>query len=668
MRDIDIKEKIEKLRDIIRHHDYRYYLLSQPEVSDKEYDDLVKELKGLEEKYPQFITLDSPTQRVSGQVLKGFKTIKHKKKMLSLDNTYSYDELRDWQERVYRGLGSKDVEYVAELKIDGVSASLIYKDGLFIQGATRGDGEIGEDVTQNLRTIRSIPLGLFDACKLPEYCEVRGEVFMSHKDFKDINKDRKENNEEIFANPRNAASGSLKLLDPRIVGKRNLSFFTHSLGEVKQGFIKTQDEFLRFAKECGFKVNPYYKLCKNIDDVIEFCKAWDKKRKTLDFDTDGIVIKVNSFKQQEVLGATLKSPRWAVAYKFAAQQATTSVNNIIIGVGRTGVITPVADLEPVECAGVIISHATLHNFDEIKRLDIRIGDRVIIERAGEVIPKVIKVVTTVRTGKEKRIEIPKNCPVCGANIVKENEADVAYRCINPSCPAQLEKGLVHFSSRAAMDIEGMGEAAVEQLVREKLVKDFADIYFLNKEDLLKLELFKDKKAENLLQAITKSKNQPLHRLIYGLGVRHIGEKAAYNLAQRFGSLDKLMQAAKNDLLGIFEFGDVMAQSIIDFFKQKNTKILIDKLRSAGLNLSAKNLIIKKHPLAGKIFVFTGELKDFSRSDAENIIREFGGQASSSVSRNTDFLVAGDNPGSKYDKAKKIGVKIIDEKQFREMVK
>ncbi|MEW5758437.1 MAG: NAD-dependent DNA ligase LigA [Candidatus Omnitrophota bacterium] len=664
----DIKKQIEVLRGKIQRYDYAYYVLSQPEVSDKEYDDLMSQLKAFEHRYPQYLSPDSPTQRVSGEVLESFKTVKHKKRMFSLDNTYSYDELRDWQERVYKGLGSKDVEYVVELKIDGVSASLAYKSGLFVQGASRGDGETGEDVTQNLKTIRSIPLRLFDIKKAPEYLEVRGEVFMSHKDFENINKERKKNNEEVFSNPRNAASGSLKLLDLKIVAKRNLSFFAHSPGIIRGKAVETQFEFLNFVGKLGFKVNPNYKLCKNIEEVIEFCRDWDGKRKKLDFDTDGIVVKVNSFKQQEILGATLKSPRWAVAYKFAAQQATTTVNNIIVGVGRTGVITPVAELDPVECSGVIIKHATLHNFDEIKRLDIRIGDRIVIERAGEVIPKVIKVIKTLRNGKEKQFEVPKYCPECSSKIIKEKEGDVAYRCINPNCRAHLEKRLIHFASRAAMNIEGMGQAVVEQLVKQKLVKDFADIYFLRKEDLLKLEFFKDKKAENLLQSIIKSKSQPLYRLIYGFGIRNIGEKAAYNLAKEFSTLDNLVKAKQEDLFKIFEFGEVMAQSVVDFFSQKTTLELINKLRNAGLNFSQEISSVKKQTLSGKVFVFTGELKDFSRSMAENIIRELGAQVSSSVSKNIDFVVLGSNPGSKLDKAKKLGIKIINEKQFQELIK
>jgi len=664
----NIAKKIQDLRELIRHHDYCYYVLNQPEISDKEYDDLMHKLKELEEKYPQFKTEDSPTVRVSGQVLEGFKTVKHKEKMLSLDNTYSFDELLEWQKRLHKGLAEKEkIEYVAELKIDGVSANLTYTKGTLTIGATRGDGELGEDVTLNIKTIRAIPL-LLRGKDIPDFIEVRGEIYMEKKDFLALNKEREKNGEVLFANPRNAASGSLKLLDTSLVSKRRLNFFAHSLGAYTGIDLKTHWEYLMKLKEWGIRTNPHSRLCKTFEEVIEYCKEWQEKRDNLEYDIDGVVIKVNSLSQQRILGATLKSPRWAVAYKFPARQATTKIKNIIVQVGRTGVITPVAELEPVECGGVVISRATLHNFDEIKRLGVKIGDRVIVERAGEVIPKIVKVVESVRTGKEKEFKIPKNCPVCCAKIIKEKEEEVAFRCPNPSCPAQLERGLIHFASRSAMDIEGMGESVVKQLVEKKMVKDFADIYFLKKEDLLNLELFKDKKTDNLLRAIEKSKNQPLSRLIYALGIRHVGEKASFVLAQRFKTLDNLMKAKFSDLENIYEVGPVMAQSIVDFFKNDKVKSLIKKLKQAKLNMEEKITTTRTTALTGKTVVFTGELEEFSRSEAERIVRELGGNPSSSVSKNTDFVVVGKNPGSKLEKAKKLGINIIDEKKFKEMIK
>jgi DNA ligase (NAD+) len=661
----EVKKKIEDLRNKIRQHDYRYYVLSQPEISDKEYDDLMRQLKDLEEKYPQFKTEDSPTLRVSGGILEGFETVKHKQKMFSLDNTYSFQELKDWDERVRKGLGYTDkVEYVVELKIDGVSANITYEKIKLTIGATRGDGETGEDVTANIKTIRAVPLVLMGE-DMPEFVEIRGEVYMDKKDFVLLNKEREKKGEVLFANPRNAASGSLKLLDTSIVAKRRLNFFAHSLGEYRGPSILSHWDFLQKLKSWGMPINPESKLCKNLTQVIDYCKVWQEKRDKLTYDIDGIVVKVNSLIQQKRLGFTLKSPRWAVAYKFPARQATTHVLDIVTQVGRTGVITPVAKLEPVECSGVIIKHATLHNFDEIKHLNVKVGDRVLIERAGDVIPKVVKVVES--KGK-KPFAIPKTCPVCEGKVVKEKEEDVAYRCINPSCPAQLERGLLHFASRSAMDIEGMGEAVVNQLVQLKLVRNYADIYKLKEKDLFKLELFKDKKVKNLLKAIEKSKSQPLSRLIYALGIRHVGEKAAFVLASRFKTMDNLLAAKKEDLDTIYEVGPVLTESIIDYFSCPSTKKLIEELRKAGLNFKEEVFAVKKTALTGKTVVFTGELESYSRIQAEELVRKLGGNPSSSVSKNTDFVVIGENPGSKYDKAKKLGVKIINEKEFMEMIR
>lgn len=663
----NLKKDIGRLREQIRHCDYMYYVLAQPEISDKEYDALIQKLKDLEDKYPEFRSNDSPTVRVSGGILEGFKTVKYKQKMLSLDNTYSFDELKDWDERVHKGLGLNiKVEYVVELKIDGVSLNITYEKGRLTIGATRGDGQTGEDVTENIKTIRAIPLILRDQ-NIPDFIEIRGEVYMERKDFAILNREREQAREVLFANPRNAAAGSLKLLDRSIVAERRLNFFTHSLGEYKGPDILSHWEYLRRIKQWGLPVSPHSKLCRNLEEVIDYCKDRQEKREKLSYDIDGIVIKVNNIAWQKRLGFTLKSPRWAVAYKFPARQVNTRLLNIVVQVGRTGVITPVAELEPAECGGVVISRATLHNFDEMKRLGAKIGDRVVIERAGEVIPKIVKVVESVRTGKEKEFKIPKNCPVCGAEITKEKE-EVAWRCINPLCPAQLERGLFHFASRTAMDIQGLGEAAVEQLVRQNLVKDFADIYSLKKEELLKLELFKDKKAENLLMAVEKSKQQSLSRLIYGLGIRHVGEKAAYVLAQKFVTMDNLRKAEIADFDAIYEVGQVLAESIVNFFKQESSRRLIKKLKEAGLNLKEKVIPIKKSSLTGKTIVFTGELKSFNRNQAKAMVRQMGGNSSSSISKDTDFVISGENPGSKYDKAKKLGIKIINEEEFKGLIK
>lgn len=666
------RRDVEKLKAQIRHHEYRYYVLNQPEISDSEYDRLMRRLKDLEGKYPQLRSPDSPTQRVGGEPLKEFKQVKHRLPMLSLDNAYSFEEVKDWAQRVRRGLGAREkVEYVTELKFDGISASFTYKRGKFVLGASRGDGQNGDDISANIRTVRTLALQLISDTKnpLPQILEVRGEIYMERKDFEKLNKRRKGQNEPLFANPRNAAAGSLKLLDPKITATRKLKNFIHSFAVLEKGkTFSTHWEFLQTAKGWGLRVNPYTCLCKDIDQVTAECEKWQKKRESLPYDIDGMVIKVNGLKQQERLGVTLKSPRWAVAYKFPAQQVTTILKDIKVQVGRTGVLTPVAILKPVECAGVTISRATLHNFDEIKRLDARIDDRVIVERAGEVIPKIVKAVKTVRRGKQEPFRIPLRCPVCGGKVVKEKEEEVAYRCPNLLCPAQLERGLIHFASRTAMDIEGMGKALVEQLVAKKLVRDFADIYTLTKQQLLTLDLFAEKKAEGLLTAIEKSKQQPLSRLLFALGIHHVGEKAALCLANRFGNIDKLIQATQEQLQAISEAGPIMAAAVVDFFKTHAAKQLIGKLKAAKVNMFQSTTRKGLQPLAGKAFVFTGELQEFSRSEAQRLVQELGGNYSSSVSKNVDFVVAGESPGSKYRRAKKINIKIINEAEFKRMIK
>ena len=659
-----IKNEIEQIREKLRKHDYLYYVLSQPKVSDKEYDDLLGKLKSLEEKYPYLRTDDSPTQRVSGGISPGFEMVKHSVGMFSLDNTYSIDELKAWDERLRKGLGKEVVyEYVVELKIDGVSANLTYMQGKLTVGATRGDGRMGEEITANIKTIRAIPLVLRGEDQ-PDLVEIRGEVYMDKQDFIKLNHERQDQDEIVFANPRNATSGSLKLLDSSIVAKRHLNFFAHSLGAYRGKPIATQWEFLKFLKDWGLRTDTHSVICKDMQAVIDYCQKWQDKREEVNYEIDGIVVKLNNLEQQKSLGFTAKSPRWAVAFKFPARQATTEVLAIEVNVGRTGVITPIAQLKPVECSGVIIRHSTLHNFDEIKRLKLRVGDRVLIERAGDVIPKVVKVVE--QKGKQE-YAIPLYCPACGEKIVKEKDADVAYRCINSDCSAQLERSLLHFSSRDALDIEGLGEAVIKQLVNLKLLKSLADIFKLTIDQLLTLELFKEKKAKNLLTAIQNGKKQPLARLIFALGIRHVGQKAAYTLAQEFGSMEKLMHAKFEDLDQIPEIGVVMAETIVDYFSLSQTKKLIQELKNSRVNMSQGIFKMKANALTGKTVVFTGELKGFSRFQAEELVHLSGGKFASSVSSKTDFLVAGQSVGTKFDKAKKLGIKIIHEKEFSALI-
>jgi DNA ligase (NAD+) len=669
MDQVKAQKRIERLSKEIEEHNYRYYVLDQPTIADKEYDDLLKELIKLEEVFPEFKSSNSPTQRVGTKVSAGADTVMHAAKMYSLDNTYSLDELREWHERVLKGLGKSRVEYVVELKIDGVSAALTYRDGNFVLGATRGDGITGENVTHSLKTVRSVPLMLRSIPKepFPTDLEVRAEIYMSRREFETMNKERERNGEVLFANPRNATSGSIKLLDSRITAQRKLSCFVHSLGVIVNGpSLKTHFEFLSKAKSWGFFINPTSRLCKTIDEVFEYCREALEKREGLAYEVDGVVIKVNSLADQDQLGATLKSPRWAVAYKFPAMQATTIVEDIVFNVGRTGTITPLAHLKPVPCGGVMVSRSTLHNFDEIKRLGINRGDRVLLERAGDVIPKIVKVVEHANKNA-KPVEPPKVCPSCGEKVVKLKEEEVALRCINSSCPKQLERGMVHFASRGAMDIEGLGEAVVIQLIDKGLVKDLADIYSLSKDNLLALELFANKRADNLLKAIEKSKSQPLTRLIYGLGILNVGQKVASVLARQFGTMDKLLTVKREDLTQIHEIGETIALSVEKYFHLPSSKRLIEKLRKAKVNFEEPTIEGQSDELKGKKFVFTGELKNQSRTHAAAVVKKMGGDVLSSVSKNVDYLVVGDAPGSKYDKAVQLGVTVLNEKQFEEMI-
>ncbi len=659
----EAKKTAEQLRETIRQHDYRYYVLSQPTISDTEYDKLYKQLTSLEKEFPELIHPDSPTQRVGGQAVSSFTEVKHRVPMLSLDNTYNENEVLEWDDRLEKNLGITEFDYITEPKIDGVSASLLYENGRFTRGATRGDGDTGEDITANLKTIRSIPLRL--QAPFPKALEVRGEVFMDKKDFAKMNAQAQKVGEEMFANPRNAAAGSLRQKDPAVTAERPLRFLVHSFGYVEGASWETHWDFIRACATMGIPTSQILQRCATIMDCMRACRQIEKQRETLDYEIDGAVIKINRFSLREKMGTTHKSPRWAVAYKFESYQATTTVLNIECSVGRTGTITPVAKLKPVSCGGVTISNASLHNFDEIKRLDVRIGNTVLVERAGDVIPKVLKVV--VEEGKKqqgKPFTVPTECPVCEAPIVKEKEIEVAYRCSNPGCPAQVRRSVLHFASRDAMDIDGLGEVVVNELVAKKLVKDVADIYSLTRGELLKLPLFADKKADNLLKAIEKSKKEPLSKVLFGLGIRHVGEKAAMVLAEQFGTLDALSQASESDLRKIHEIGPVMAQSIVSYFSLSTTKTILNKLKRTGLSMKEEKPI-RKGPqvLAGKTVVFTGELQKLSRSEAEKKVRELGGNATGSVSAKTDFVVVGKEPGSKATKAQKLGVKILSERDF-----
>ncbi len=658
--------EIEKLRDEIRHHDHMYYVLDRPEISDKEYDTLLSRLKKIEEENPALITPDSPTQRVAGRAITTFDQIKHRVPMRSLDNTYSAEEVKEWGERIEKIIAGEKMTFVLNPKIDGLSLSIIYENVFFVRAATRGDGTTGEDVTMNARTIKSIPLKLRGT--VPPVLEVRGEVYMNVDEFRKMNEAFKKNEEEPFANPRNAAAGSLRQKDPRITATRPLKFFAHSSGDLKGANFKLYTDFIDFCEKAGIPTAKPLKVETSLDGVIKRCAAWESEREKWAFETDGVVVRVNSIDQQAVLGFTAKSPRWAIAFKYAARQATTKVLNVIHSVGRTGVVTPAAQLEPVECGGVIISNVTLHNYDEVDRLDVKIGDTVLIERAGEVIPKVVKVITTKRTGHEKAVMRPKVCPSCDSKL-EQLEGEVAIRCLNLNCPTQIERSLIHFASRDAMDIEGMGEAVVAQIIKDLDVKDIADIFTLNKEDALKLELFAEKRAENLIDAIQKSKKQTLDKFIYGLGIPNIGEKAAYVLAEAFGSIDAVATATEEQLLRLRDMGPVAASSIRAFFSRASVKETLAKLRKAGVNpVFEKPAIAENTIFANKTVVFTGELKTMSRPEAEKLVRTFGGNATGSVSKKTDFVVVGENAGSKAAKAEKLGVKTLTEDAFLSMIK
>lgn len=660
------KKRIERLRKKIHHHNYQYYVLNEPIISDYQYDQLYKELEELERLFPELITSDSPTQRIGGKPLKEFKTVKHTVKMLSLDNTYSEDEVREFDKRVKKGLG-KDVQYEVTLKIDGVAVTLLYKNGKFVLGATRGDGLRGDDITQNLKTIRTIPLEILGDNKELMDIEVRGEVFLPKKSFDRLNREREKQGLHIFANPRNAAAGTLKLLDSKEVAKRGLDIFIHTIPEQPGPHFISHYKSLKKLSLSGFKVIPDIKLCSTVDEIFQYIKEWQDKREGFECEVDGLVIKVDNFNDQNTLGYTIKSPRWAIAYKYQAKQAITKLKDIHFQVGRTGRITPVAILDPISLSGSTISRATLHNEDEIKRKGIKIGDYVIIEKGGEVIPKVVDVVKNRRTGKEEDFHFRKTCPVCGEKIYRLlDEAD--WRCVNSSCPAQIKRAISHFASRQAMDIEGCGYILVDKLVDKGILKGFDAIYSLDIETIAKLERMGEKSAQNLINAIEKSKKREFVNVLYALGIPNIGINASNLLVNEFKSIDQIINAKIEDLSKIDGIGEIVGQSIINYFKNKKNLELIKKLKKFGIRFKSKKQVSKKAFLKGKTFVFTGELDSMTRQEAQSKIRKLGGHPSSSVSKKTDFVVAGRDPGSKYKKAKKLGVKTISEQEFLNMIK
>ncbi|GMB09186.1 NAD-dependent DNA ligase LigA [Thermolongibacillus altinsuensis] len=653
--------RVQELHRLLHQYNYEYYVLDNPSVSDAEYDRLMQELIALEEQYPELKTADSPSQRVGGQPLEAFAKVEHRVPMLSLANAFNEADLRDFDRRVRQEVG--DVRYVCELKIDGLAVSLRYENGYFVQGATRGDGVTGEDITENLKTIRSLPLRL----KKDVTIEVRGEAYMPKKSFEMLNEQRQARGEELFANPRNAAAGSLRQLDPKVAASRNLDLFVYGVVHADELGIDSHSAALDYLDELGFKTNRERKVCQTIDEVIEFVTAWHEKRSSLPYEIDGMVIKVDSFAQQAKLGATAKSPRWAIAYKFPAEEVVTRLIDIELSVGRTGVVTPTAILEPVRVAGTIVQRASLHNEDLIREKDIRLGDYVVVKKAGDIIPEVVQALPERRTGEERPFAMPTHCPACDSELVRLDD-EVALRCINPQCPAQIREGLIHFVSRNAMNIEGLGEKVIAQLFEEKLVRNVADLYTLTKEQLVLLERMGEKSATNLLNAIEASKQNSLERLLFGLGIRHVGAKAAKTLAQHFETMERLQKATKEELLSIHEIGEKMADSIVTYFAKPEVQQLIEQLRSYGVNMTYKgpkaaNAEETNSYFAGKTVVLTGKLETLSRNEAKEKIEALGGKVTGSVSKKTDLVIAGEDAGSKLDKAKQLGIEIWDEARF-----
>lgn len=656
------EKRVAELQTLLNQYNYEYYVLDNPSVPDAEYDQKLRELIELEEKFPELKTPDSPTERVGGAVLDAFTKVEHKAPMLSLGNAFNEDEVRDFDRRVRQAIG-EDYSYVCELKIDGLAVSLTYEDGLFVRGATRGDGTTGEDITANLKTIKSIPLRI----NKPLTIEVRGEAFMPKRSFEKLNAARAEREEEPFANPRNAAAGSLRQLDPRIAASRNLDIFLYAIGDPGETGVVNHNEGLDLLDELGFKTNKERKTCANVEEVLEYIRQWTEKRPDLAYDIDGIVIKVNSLRQQGQLGTTAKSPRWAIAYKFPAEEVVTRLLHIELTVGRTGVITPTAVLEPVRVAGTTVSRASLHNEDLIREKDIKLGDYVVIRKAGDIIPEVVNVILDRRTGEQQDFQMPTHCPECESELVRL-EGEVALRCINPKCPAQIREGLIHFASRNAMNIDGLGEKVITQLFQKELIVDVADLYRLTKEQLLQMERMGEKSVNNLLNAIEVSKGNSLERLLFGLGISHVGAKAAKTLAQEFGTMDALAAATYDQLVNINEIGDKMADSVVTFFEQPEVQELINELKSFGVNLEYKgpkplNPEESDSFFAGKTVVLTGKLEVLTRNEAKEKLEALGAKVAGSVSKKTDLVIAGEDAGSKLAKAEQLGIEVWDEEKL-----
>lgn len=660
---MDVKKKMDELIDLINYHSNKYYNEDTPEISDFEYDNLMKELMKIETEHPELKREDSPSTRVGGKPLDKFNQVTHKIPMLSLSNAYSAQDLKDFDKRVRESV-NKDVEYVVEFKIDGLSVGLTYVDGVFKTGATRGNGVIGEDITQNLKTVKTIPLKIDDK----EEIIVRGEVYISKENFEKINEQQEENGLQLFANPRNLAAGTLRQLDSKLTAKRPLDIFIFNLEYMQNEKFKTHSQSLEYLSNLGFKVSPNFKICKTIEDVIKHIEYWTINRSDLSFEIDGMVIKVNDLEEREQMGYTAKSPRWAIAYKFPAEQKKTKLKDIIVEVGRTGTITPTAILEPVRLAGTVVARATLHNEDYINEKDIRIGDTVLVQKAGDIIPQVVEVIKEDRTGDEIKFNMPEKCPVCHEPTVRL-EGEAAVKCINMSCPAQIRRGIIHFASRDAMNIDGLGESIISLLLDNKIIKDVADLYYIKKEDIVNLERLGEKSATNLINAIEKSKNNDLYRLINGLGIKYIGVKGAKVLAKSFKSLDDIINSSIEELTNLEEFGEVMADSVVEFFKEDKNIVVINKLKEVGVNTLSSNS--EDNGLAN-IFdkmkiVLTGTLPTLKRNDAKELIEARGGKATSSVSKSTTFVLAGEEAGSKLTKANELGVTVIDEAKFLELL-
>ena len=659
------KKRVEKLREEIEYHNYLYYVLDQPEISDAQYDRLMRDLEKLEGEHPGLRSPNSPTQRVGASPLEAFEIVKHTLPMLSLANAFDETEARDFDKRVKKFLGSSaDIIYVAEPKLDGLAVELVYERGQFVVGSTRGDGVNGENITQNLRTIKTIPLQLIrKEIPVPERLEVRGEVIIQLKRFKELNRKREEIGEPVFANPRNAAAGSVRQLDSKITVERPLEIYCYGVGEVRGRTFKTHWETLQTFPKWGLRTNSNIERCQNINEVLEYYHKMNEKRETLPYEIDGIVIKVDRLDLQTRLGEISRSPRWALAFKFQPKQETTRILNIIVQVGRTGALTPVAVMEPVKVGGVEVSRATLHNQDEIDKKDVRVGDTVVIQRAGDVIPEVVQVVISKRKATEKKFRMPSKCPVCGAEVIKE---EAIHRCIGLDCPAQLKGRIKHFASKRAMDIDGLGLKLIDQLVDKGLIKDVADIYYISKQKLIELERMADKSAQNIIDAIEKSKTKPLSKFLYALGIRHVGETTAEDLARHFPRLDDFFRLSEEDLMEVEGIGPEVAASVHQFFRDKKNRESIELLKKAGVKVIEPK-IKEKGKLAGKIFLFTGALKTFGRDEARILVESLGGMTASSVSKKVDFVVVGEDPGSKFDKAKELGIKTLTEEEFKKMI-